>query len=146
MKINKLASAISRGKWLIEPRTYAIERARAVKFLNGEMPTQAEEPELDKPYALKAGSYFDFDDDNGFNTAEVGSVAVIPICGTIMKYDYCGSPGTDTLSSWLKSAIASPQIDAIVLCINSGGGSVEGTGEFADLIKSSTKTVLGTFN
>jgi ClpP class serine protease len=117
-------------------------RARAIKFLSGEMPAMAEEPEIDKPYALNAGSYFEFDDDQEFGLAQTGSVAIIPICGTIMKYDYCGSPGTDTLSSWLKSAIASPQIGAIVLCVNSGGGSVEGTGEFADLIKGSTKTIL----
>jgi len=141
MKVNRLVSSICRSKWLIEPRTAMVERQRAVKFLNGDY-AQAEEPEVDKPYAIKAGSYFEFSDDNQFDTAEVGSVAIISICGTIMKYDYCGSPGTDTLSSWLKSAIASPQIDAIVLCINSGGGSVEGTGEFADLIKSSTKTIL----
>lgn len=143
MKINKLASAISRGKWLIEPRTYSVERQRAISFLKGDFEgAETKEPELDKPFALKADSYFDFDDDNGFGLAQFGSVAIIPICGTIMKYDYCGTPGTDTLSSWLKSAIASPQIDAIVLCINSGGGSVEGTGEFADLIKGSDKTIL----
>ena len=141
MKINKLASAISRGKWLIEPRTELVERARAAKFLNGEY-NENEAVELDKPYALKAGSYFEWSDDNQFDTAEIGSVAIIPICGTIMKYDYCGSPGTDTLSQWVERAIASPQIQAIVLVINSGGGSVEGTGEFADLIKGSPKTIL----
>ncbi len=141
MKLNKLASAISRGKWLIEPRTAMVDRQRAVRFLSGDFEGQ-EEIALDKPYALKSGGYFDFDDNEGFELAEAGSVAIIPICGTIMKYDYCGSPGTDTLASWVKSAIASPQIDAIVLLVNSGGGSVEGIGEFADLIKGSAKTIL----
>lgn len=147
MKINKLASAISRGKWLIEPRTYAIERARAVKFLSGDFNgsvADIKEPELDTPFAIKAGNYFDITDEQPdiFGVAEAGSVAVIPICGTIMKYDYCGTPGTDTLGAWLKAAIASPQIDAIVLLVNSGGGSVEGTGEFADIVLSSAKTVF----
>jgi protease-4 len=145
MKINKLASAISRGKWLIEPRTEMAERRRAISFLKGDFDNiEAVEPELDKPYAIKAGNYFDITDDDSdiFGIAEAGSVAIIPVCGTIMKYDYCGSPGTDTLSMWLKAAINSPQIDAIVLLVNSGGGSVEGTGEFADLIKEAEKTIL----
>lgn len=142
MKINRIVSAICKSKWLLEPRTAMVEQARAIKFLNGETLQGADQIEIDKPYAIKAGSYFEWSDDNQFDTAEIGSVAIIPICGTIMKYDYCGSPGTDTLSQWVQSAIASPQIQAIVLVINSGGGSVEGTGEFADLVKGSAKTIL----
>jgi len=142
MKLNKLASAISRGKWLIEPRTAMVERQRAVKFLSGDMSgaiSDMEEPKMDMPFAMTmAGGYWDADDTGAdiFAAADSGSVAIIPICGTIMKYDYCGSPGTDTLSEWVKAAIDSPQIEAVVLLINSGGGSVEGTGEFADLIAS----------
>jgi len=147
MNINKLASAISRGKWLIEPNTAIIEKRRAVRFLNRDFAANIEDIEdlkLEKPKAFKAGSYFDLSDDDSdmFSVAETGSVAIIPICGTIMKYDYCGTPGTDTLSEWVKAASASPQIDAIVLLVNSGGGSVEGTGEFADVVKQCEKTIL----
>lgn len=146
MNLNKLSNAIHRGKWLIEPNLARGERQRAIKFLGRDFSTASDEDfeklEVEKPKAFKAGSFFDIDDDHGFELAQAGSVAIIPICGTIMKYDYCGTPGTDTLGSWLKSAIASPQIDSIVLLVNSGGGSVEGTGEFADLVKASTKTVL----
>lgn len=146
MNLNKLANSIHRGKFLMEPNFARGERARAIKFLSRDFSASEEDfekLELEKPKAFKAGSYFDMSDsDDIFGIAETGSVAIIPICGTIMKYDFCGTPGTDTLSSWLKSAIASPQIDAIVLLINSGGGSVEGTGEFADLVNSSEKNIL----
>jgi ClpP class serine protease len=143
MNINKLASAISRGKWLIEPRTYAIERVRAAKFLSRDTTASVdviEEQEIEPAYIIRTDNYSKILVDNWsgeiIGLATSGNVCVIPICGTIMKCDWCGSPGTDTLSSWLKSAVESPQIDAIILLINSGGGSVEGTGEFADLVKS----------
>lgn len=147
MKLNKLASAISRGKWLIEPRTYAMERVRAINFLQRTAEIeQAEEIEIEPAYIIRTDTYSKVLVDNWsgeiIGLAASGNVCVIPISGVIMKSDWCGSPGTDTLSSWLKSAIASPQIDAIVLLINSGGGSVEGTGEFADLVKLSAKTIF----
>lgn len=132
---------------MIEPRTYAVERARAVNYLNRIAEVEnTEEIELEPAYIIRTDNYSKVLVDNWsgeiIGLAASGNICVIPICGTIMKCDWCGSPGTDTLSSWLKSAIASPQIDAIVLCINSGGGSVEGTGEFADLIKGSAKAIL----
>lgn len=147
MKINKLANAISRGKWLLEPRTYAIERTRAINFLQRVATVETtDEVEIEPAYIIRTDNYSKVivDDWSGdiIGLAASGNVCVIPINGTIMKCDWCGAPGTDTLSSWLKSAIASPQIDAIVLQINSGGGSVEGTGEFADLVRDSTKTIL----
>lgn len=147
MKINRLASAISRGKWLVEPRTYMTERARAVNFLTRVAEVeQVEEVEIEPAYILTSDyNRVEINDWTGEfeGLGLTGNICIIPICGTIMKYDYCGSPGTDTLSYWLKMAVASPQIDAIVLLINSGGGSVEGTGEFADLVKalSEEKTI-----
>lgn len=149
MKINRLASAISRGKWLIEPKTYSVERIRAINFLQRNLTAsveEAEEIEIEPAYIIRTDNYSKVLVDNWtgeiIGLAATGNVCVIPISGVIMKCDWCGSPGTDTLSSWLKSAINSPQIDAIVLLINSGGGSVEGTGEFADLVKSSEKPIL----
>ncbi|MDR3551224.1 MAG: S49 family peptidase [Candidatus Babeliales bacterium] len=149
MNINKLASSIHRGKFLMEPNFAKGERLRARKFLSKDFSTEdteTEDKELEKCFVIVGSTYSKIviDDWSGeiVGLAQTGNVCVIPICGTIMKYDFCGTPGTDTLGSWLKAAIASPQIDAIVLLINSGGGSVEGTGEFADIVKSSDKTIL----
>jgi protease-4 len=142
MKLNKLASAISRGLWLIEPRTAAGLMPMAARFLNGEKISAFIDNEAEMPSMYNAGNYVNADDDSFFQNVQSNSVLIIPICGAIMKDDYCGEPGTDTMSEWFKCAVESPNIAGIVLKINSGGGSVEGTGEFADLIKASTKPVI----
>lgn len=142
MKLNKLASAISRGLWLIEPRTAMGLMPLAARFLNGEGIGAFEANASELPCMYAGGSYVSADDENFFQNVQQNSVLIIPICGAIMKDDYCGEPGTDTLSEWFRCALDSPNIAGIVLKINSGGGSVEGTGEFADLIKSSTKPVV----
>lgn len=114
----------------------------AARFLNGEKISAFIDNEPEMPSMYVGGNYVNADDDSFFQNVQENSVLIIPICGTIMKDDYCGEPGTDTLSEWFKCALDSPNIVGIVLKINSGGGSVEGTGEFADLIKASSKPVV----
>lgn len=143
MKLNKLANVICRGLWLIEPRTAAGLFPIAARFMNGDSVIDAfAENECEPPSMYTGGSYITADDDDFFQDVQINSVLVIPIGGTIMKEDFCGEPGTDTLSCWLKCALDSPNIVGVVLKINSGGGSVEGTGEFSDLIKSSSKPIV----
>jgi ClpP class serine protease len=145
MKINKLASAISRGKWLIEPSMASGLLPLAVKFLNGESMEFFEGNEYEGISLYnKKGAYFDWSTGRVVEVQpiEENSVLVIPINGAIMKDDHCGDPGTDRMSEWINYALANPRISGIVLKINSGGGTVEGTGEFADLIKSASKPVI----
>jgi protease-4 len=142
MKINKLASAISRGKWLIEPSMASGLLPLAVKFLNGESMEFFEGNEAELPSMYAAGNYVSASDDAFYENAQSNSVLIIPINGAIMKDDFCWEPGTDTMSEWLRCAMDNPNIVGVVLKINSGGGTVEGTGEFADLIKSATKPVI----
>ena len=142
MKLNKLASAISRGLWLIEPRTAAGLLPFAVKFLNGEALSFFEQNEAEMPMMYSAGNYISASDDAFYDTIQSNSVLVIPINGPIMKEDFCWEPGTDTMSEWLKCAMDNPNIVGVVLKINSGGGTVEGTGEFADLVKAASKPII----
>lgn len=81
-----------------------------------------------------------------FSDAPKGSVALIVISGAIMKYDYCGSPGTQSIMAMIDAANASENIDAIVLQIDSPGGAVDGTEQLANKIKSSTKPVVAYVN
>jgi ClpP class serine protease len=69
-------------------------------------------------------------------------VAVIRIEGVIMKEDNCGAPGTETLSKIVKEAYAHPNIAAIVIIADSGGGAVNGTFEFSDLLTNGPKWVV----
>ncbi len=142
MRLNSLASAISRGVWLMEPRTAHGYLPMAQKFLAREGVTGMDEA-IQLPQTVSARSWFDAPETGSpFSNAQPNSVAIIPICGAIMKEDYCGSPGTDTLSGWIKEACSNSNIKAVVLKINSGGGSVAGTGEFADTIKAASIPVL----
>lgn len=142
MRLNSLASAISRGVWLMEPRTAHGYLPMAMKFLSREAVSGMDEA-MQRPFMASAGSWVDAPETGSpFSNAQPNSVAIIPICGAIMKEDYCGSPGTDTLSGWIKEACSNSNIKAVVLKINSGGGSVAGTGEFADVIKAASIPVL----
>lgn len=50
-------------------------------------------------------------------------VAVIPIVGTITKYDSCATIGATTVASVLVEAAENPDVVGVVLDIDSGGGS-----------------------
>lgn len=69
-------------------------------------------------------------------------VYVLPVNGPLMKNEYCGSPGTANMIESLKVANADPNIEAIVLQMDSPGGSVDGTKVFADAVKNSKKPVV----
>ena len=65
-----------------------------------------------------------------------GAVAVIPIHGVIlprgnMFSEMSGATSLDKLSASLREAVSSPAVETIVLDIDSPGGSVAGTMEFA---------------
>ncbi|MBE7177731.1 MAG: S49 family peptidase [Mucilaginibacter polytrichastri] len=146
MKLNRLASAILRGSFLIEPRfaeglmptMHAFLEGKPVSFFDDD---EDEDPNL-AAYVITAegkisriGREASAGGENIFAGAPPGSIAVIPISGTIMKDSYCGSVGTSTMSAWLRDVQAAENMIGAVLHINSGGGSVEGTAEFAAIIK-----------
>jgi protease-4 len=69
-------------------------------------------------------------------------VAVIPVQGTVQKRGgYC-SLGTKDLVAHLAAANRDPEIAAIVLDIDSPGGQVDGTEEFAQAVALSGKPVV----
>jgi protease-4 len=76
--------------------------------------------------------------------ASVG-VAVIPMFGAIGKYmsqmelDCVGGCDLNRVSATLRAAIDNPEVDAVLLHINSPGGVVTGTPEFASLVKELSK-------
>lgn len=76
------------------------------------------------------------------NHRQVG-VKVIPVQGALTKYDQsCGPVGMTTIGRWVQEANAEMGVDAIVLRIDSPGGSVSGTEDLANIIKSSSKPVV----
>lgn len=72
-----------------------------------------------------------------------GSVAIIPIRGTLIKdQGVCGEPGMVDYGNMIREQISDPTIDAIVLKIDSPGGMVRGTDSLSSIIQSSTKPIV----
>lgn len=69
-------------------------------------------------------------------------VYVLPVNGPLMKNENCDSPGTSNMLASMQQAMADPNVEAIVLQIDSPGGTVDGTKVFADAIKASSKPVV----
>lgn len=70
-----------------------------------------------------------------------GAIAVLPIMGTIvhragMLAEYSGGTSTERVTQALRQAIADPSIGAVVLDVDSPGGSVNGVPELAAEIRS----------
>ena len=79
----------------------------------------------------------------GFSFAPKNSVAVVSLSGPVMKDDWCGDAGTRTMGNWMQEADSNPNIIGTVLVMDTPGGAVDGTPNFADLIKSLNKPVVG---
>lgn len=82
---------------------------------------------------------YDMRDFSGFDGAEI---AVIPVSGPLMKSDFCGSFGTQTLRQLTQLASSTQSVKTILFAIDSPGGTVDGTQVFADTIKSSPKQTI----
>lgn len=155
MRINRLASVINRGTFYVDPRFAVGYLPMVVRFLNGERVSffdddeDEEEREL-AAYAIRPdGAMITYTGANASNSlfqdVPRGSIAVIKVEGMILKDDYCVAPGTQTMDRWVREARDNDNIIGIIIHVNSGGGSVEGTGEFATTIKETTaiKPVIG---
>ena len=73
----------------------------------------------------------------GSAISRAGAVAVLPIFGTItpranMMSSFSGGVSIDVLTRRFSSLVDDPGVGAIILDIDSPGGSVEGLDEFAD--------------
>ena len=84
-----------------------------------------------------------FGNNIGFKNVSVkNSIAVIPLVGAVMKYDYCGDFGTKTLAQNFIQAQNNPNIIGIIFLNDSPGGEVQFTGNLSDLIYSLSKPVV----
>lgn len=92
---------------------------------------------------LETKGFFDLPDTDEEDDAQgydvVGTVAVIPIEGTILNKcsgleAMCGAFSLQSFKQTLREVAARPDVTSIVLNISSGGGTVTGTPEAADLI------------
>lgn len=139
----RLVSALLKSNWAIDPQ-FAINSMSWVNdLLKGNIEIESTDSEKYKPYAAtkpEASDRFVF---RSIDEAEKGSVAVIPVMGSLMKQDQlCGPMGMATLGEIVKRADNNPNIEGMVLHIDSPGGTVDGTEVFAETVKNAKKPVV----
>lgn len=139
--ISSVLSAIQNGFWFIEKSFVDAHLPAIQNILKGDFSSLQTQDQLPSAFAIDPTGAVAFSPSkwDGFDFAKPGSIAVIPVTGAIMKYDYCGALGTQTLTSWLKQADANPNIIGVVLKIDSPGGTVAGTQDFANAVKAFSK-------
>lgn len=86
------------------------------------------------------------DDATTIEKAPAGTIAIIPIAGPIVKEDTLSTIGTATKAKFLQDCYNSANIQGIVLQVNSGGGEVDGTMHFANIVQQRTKPVVAQVN
>ena len=141
----QLISAILKGKWLIEPN-FAISQGHVIaSILNKQAVIQNPEQDLNSAFAIQSGlsTKTKYSFSNGFDKALKNSIAVISLNGPLMKNDMeCGPLGMASIGNILKAADQHPNIDAIVLKIDSPGGTVDGTETLGTIVKISKNQLL----
>jgi ClpP class serine protease len=156
----RLLSSILRSKWLIEHNFAESQLPLVSGIINGNHINFSSDKPTANPYFTNVneyderghkplitigavGSTFQASRWRSFDDAPKGSLAVIPVNGPILKYGgECGEPGTIHMIDWVKQAIASDRISAIIIRIDSPGGMVDGTTTLADAIKNSDKPTI----
>ncbi len=141
MKSLSLYSKVLRNAWLIEtaeaeaylPAVMQLITGQEVKLYDDESNKET------KPFAL---SPFTLRKYSSLDEAPAGSIAVINVEDVLDKDDYCGTPGTKTLTAMLEDALSKDNIIGAVLNIDSPGGSPYGTESFANAIKSAEKPIV----
>jgi signal peptide peptidase SppA len=141
-----LISSILRGKWLIEPSFAESQGPILANFLNRYTEFQKQEVDPMSAFAVDSKDitgvrYSRWN--GGFNQAPEGSIAIVRLNGSLMKNDQeCGPIGMESIGMIIKEANASQNIDAIVLHIDSPGGTVDGTEALANIVKGSQKPII----
>lgn len=80
---------------------------------------------------------------SGAKQSGVKNIQVITISGPVMKDDqYCGPAGMKSMGTWIQNADRNPDIDGILLVIDSPGGTVAGTEELSNIIKGTKKPIV----
>lgn len=140
-----LASAILKGKWAIDP-SFAINALQTI--VPGILANNPVSP-IDKTsfepiiYSPSAADSLRMGKWSSLDGAPDGSVAIIPLKGALMKDDQeCGPVGMATLGNYFMRAEKASNISAIVLHVDSPGGTVDGTSDLANIIAASTKPVV----
>lgn len=161
MKSSYLLLSILKGQWAILPRFAELYSNQVTSLINRNWDQHATH-DLDKDserapvpvfiysesgnaLEIKSGYDQEEEDDNcnPFDKAPIGSTAIIPIKGVMIKYGTLCQYGTEELAALMQLAVDSPNISSIILDIDTGGGSVDSVAPIVEVIKASKKPCYG---
>lgn len=151
--ISSLILQLSRGIWFIDPKAAEAYKPIVQAILTGKeinlsalLPksyADEETGELRKTQkfvtAVKGQPYSIWND---MSKAPAGSIAVTPLKGVIMKDNYCGSPGQQTLAQWMQEADQNSNVIGHILDTDTPGGAANGNMDFDNAVKSLDKPVV----
>lgn len=120
---------------MIVPRLRAGKDPLPASYLRQQRPDAAE------PQPLGYGIDYDLRDLSDYLKAGGGEVAVIPISGTMSRNGLCGY-GNEYTARILEKADAYDKVKAVVLKINTPGGTVDSTEMLADTVKNFSKPIV----
>jgi protease-4 len=126
---------ILKGAWFIHKNAAESQLPTVYDFLTNKLTIDDNvvEPELTQPYLVKLQLP---------GSATKRNISVIPIDGSLMKKDYCGAPGMQTIASRIRQAENNDSISGILLHIDSPGGTVDGTQELGSVVKKCKKPIV----
>lgn len=147
MKYSYVAFSILRSKWFMHPHI-ALNQGRFISsVLAGQYSGDEKEPirlmaiSKDGKRQLLKQADEDNEKESIYDLAPKGSVALIPIKGTMIKQDTMSSWGMESTMKYLREAADHKNIAAAILDIDSGGGSVDAIAPVIDAIKYSQQTM-----
>jgi len=137
-----LISSILKGVWALDQNT-ALSYAPLINNVIGNSPIAFEFDQanfslhsIDRTSAVSSRH-------NSLSDAPQRSIAVIPLSGPLMKNDQsCGPIGMATIGNYIKEADSNPNIDGIILKIDSPGGTVDGTVALAEIVSNTSKPII----
>lgn len=155
MNIIRLGLSIYNQPWLVEPSAALRmleewEKIRESKSNWDYKSLFIEEDDAEGKVSFKVDGVI-YAPDNSYSLREFSGfegaeIAVITIDGPLMKSDYCGSLGTESLQQLTKLADNTPSVHTIIFNIDSPGGTVNGTQAFANTIANCAKNTIAYVN
>jgi protease-4 len=132
------ASAILRGKWLIDKQWTLAHMPLVLKMMKGEQVDfglTKEKIEIPREVlSRKAGSVYQVSYYSDLSRLPFGSIAMLDVVGPITKYgDMCSYGSVDNTATMNRLA-ASQNVAGIILNTDSPGGEASGTAMFADSV------------
>ena len=142
-KTGELLAALATGIWAVQPQHLAIMITSARMMLNGGESAAQTEHAASEQAAIEAARRQQISASTG------GSVVVLPLYGLItQKPSWYGGTSVEGFTMQFRQALADPNVTAIVIDVDSPGGSVSGIEELADEIFAARpkKTIIAISN